>query len=856
MVIRRDPNDDEQNEALRRGLEGAERAQNAEDVPMDWQPDNRVEEIIREVAATRYEFTADDVWAVVEPMIADGEIDEPTDRRILGSLIKRVERDGLITGTKYVSSSTRRNASPLKVWRVNPNHAFSSWRRWGANQPGSEKVQAAKEGLDAAIAANRERLEAQREVLEELENQIQRDQNNSDELRRRGYNKKRIPTFDEIMSLSEDFDNDRLQDWKERTLIETDAPIAYYGFQDTWRSDDIDGFVPEVNIKLRFTDKETGEVIGQMSLVHRNEAGDIGESADRGIVGYQVFDISGRDEYQERMNKLAENWLRETYWKDAGDWSPGFFPLSIEDLMLERERQRFKREDRLIGDYIWEGKDLEDLMETYGNLFDEDGYSDYLEKTKNYRKDPILEDLEIWMSMNPNQRAAMIMLEEQREQGDEQAEGAIDDWRENIDEILVETGEINQREYGATLVRRAQKAYQDGKLTDAEWAFLEGVWDSVDPGFAELEVWSDMDIYIDGEPTTVGKTGFDYSSIIERIGLPNFEQFFEYDRFLALQRARMDEGEMDFNMPDESGINFRGKGEMYDWNKQQEIAAMNRKMRNPNTSKFLAKKPMMVNIADWGKPKEYVKARKVQIGEIGKRKTYVRPTTFRHRTYSNGRDPHVLYVADVRNTKSTQAQAQRQAAAARKKGYFVRTVKTADGWLNFFRQKYGPTGYEAIGYERSERMDYLIRDGGIYVHKPNAIGERPVIDLKRLPYQRRFGIFNVSPVERKNQPGIYDRKKIDSVKFSDSRKRGKKMKATFTFDDGTTKTTHFGGRGYSDYTLHKDSKRKQRYLTRHRKNENWNDPTSAGALSRWVLWNKESKSASIEDYKRRFGIDG
>lgn len=59
----------------------------------------------------------------------------------------------------------------------------------------------------------------------------------------------------------------------------------------------------------------------------------------------------------------------------------------------------------------------------------------------------------------------------------------------------------------------------------------------------------------------------------------------------------------------------------------------------------------------------------------------------------------------------------------------------------------------------------------------------------------------------------------------------------------------------SDFTKHKDVTRRQRYLTRHRgMNEDWNDPTTAGALSRWILWNKPTFNASLADYKRRFKV--
>lgn len=59
----------------------------------------------------------------------------------------------------------------------------------------------------------------------------------------------------------------------------------------------------------------------------------------------------------------------------------------------------------------------------------------------------------------------------------------------------------------------------------------------------------------------------------------------------------------------------------------------------------------------------------------------------------------------------------------------------------------------------------------------------------------------------------------------------------------------------SDFTKHKNPTRKNRYLQRHRgMHEDWNDPTTAGALSRWILWNKPSFKASVADYKRRFKV--
>jgi len=78
--------------------------------------------------------------------------------------------------------------------------------------------------------------------------------------------------------------------------------------------------------------------------------------------------------------------------------------------------------------------------------------------------------------------------------------------------------------------------------------------------------------------------------------------------------------------------------------------------------------------------------------------------------------------------------------------------------------------------------------------------------------------------------------------------------AIFETKDGRTKTTHFGAKGMSDYTIHKDVERKTRYITRHAKREDWDDPVTAGALSRWILWNKPSYRDSVNDYKIRFNF--
>lgn len=95
---------------------------------------------------------------------------------------------------------------------------------------------------------------------------------------------------------------------------------------------------------------------------------------------------------------------------------------------------------------------------------------------------------------------------------------------------------------------------------------------------------------------------------------------------------------------------------------------------------------------------------------------------------------------------------------------------------------------------------------------------------------------------------------MELLSITKSDKPGKKMVATFR-NGNLLKHTHFGAAGMDDYTKKHDEAQKSRYLARHgRGGENWSDPKSAGALSRYILWNKPTVSASIADYKRRFHL--
>jgi hypothetical protein len=75
-----------------------------------------------------------------------------------------------------------------------------------------------------------------------------------------------------------------------------------------------------------------------------------------------------------------------------------------------------------------------------------------------------------------------------------------------------------------------------------------------------------------------------------------------------------------------------------------------------------------------------------------------------------------------------------------------------------------------------------------------------------------------------------------------------------TFANG--KTVHFGSAGSSTYLDRGDKKKREAYLARHRVNETWSDPYSAGSLSRFLLWgDSTSLEANHQAFMRKFGVN-
>ena len=96
---------------------------------------------------------------------------------------------------------------------------------------------------------------------------------------------------------------------------------------------------------------------------------------------------------------------------------------------------------------------------------------------------------------------------------------------------------------------------------------------------------------------------------------------------------------------------------------------------------------------------------------------------------------------------------------------------------------------------------------------------------------------------------------MTSVEIKPSTAKNKRLKAIFYDKDGKKiKTTNFGQKGGQTFVDHKNKDIKSKWIARHKVREDWNAPMTAGALSRWILWESESISSNINKYKKMFKL--
>ena len=79
-----------------------------------------------------------------------------------------------------------------------------------------------------------------------------------------------------------------------------------------------------------------------------------------------------------------------------------------------------------------------------------------------------------------------------------------------------------------------------------------------------------------------------------------------------------------------------------------------------------------------------------------------------------------------------------------------------------------------------------------------------------------------------------------------SDKDGKK----FYIITNDNKKVYFGAAGYEDFTTHKDEARKQRYIGRHKKKEDWNDINSTAFGQDFIYGRKKPRKKHMKILKK------
>ena len=87
-----------------------------------------------------------------------------------------------------------------------------------------------------------------------------------------------------------------------------------------------------------------------------------------------------------------------------------------------------------------------------------------------------------------------------------------------------------------------------------------------------------------------------------------------------------------------------------------------------------------------------------------------------------------------------------------------------------------------------------------------------------------------------------------------------KFVAIFSKDGKKIKTTHFGLKGATDFTMMPNTKeselKRHAYQTRHRHDLKTNNPMRAGYLSLYILWGDSTNlQTNIREYKKKFNFD-
>ena len=95
---------------------------------------------------------------------------------------------------------------------------------------------------------------------------------------------------------------------------------------------------------------------------------------------------------------------------------------------------------------------------------------------------------------------------------------------------------------------------------------------------------------------------------------------------------------------------------------------------------------------------------------------------------------------------------------------------------------------------------------------------------------------------------------MELLSVTTSNAKNKRLTAKFKVGS-KTQSVSFGLKNGKTYVDGRTFAEKEQYLARHKPNENWSDPTTAGSLSRFILWGPHtSLKKNVKAFKRKFNL--
>ncbi len=199
MVFTNNPGDNPGgSREAKKGIELGQKSQDSEDQLIDWKRGEKAEEMLIEYAKKKHTFTPDDVWNdLFDPAITDGNLPPVDNRAILGPMMKRLAEAGYVVDTKFMTRSTRRNGSPVRIYRTTDLHR----NRWLRNQfqemsQDNPNIQTSLDELKRSMDRDGRKIAELEEMLRKARQNVDNDEKLKQRFEGSGYNRR----FDDVAS--------------------------------------------------------------------------------------------------------------------------------------------------------------------------------------------------------------------------------------------------------------------------------------------------------------------------------------------------------------------------------------------------------------------------------------------------------------------------------------------------------------------------------------------------------------------------------------------------------------------------------------------------------------------------------